>query len=89
MIIMAKINISIDDNLLERLDKVAYSSYMSRSGLIAMACVQYINSNEVIAAVKDLSVSMRKIADTGKVDSETLEQLEDLERICKILMQSH
>lgn len=83
---MAKINISIDDNLLERLDKVADSNYMSRSGLISTACAQYINSNEVIVAIKDMALCMRKIADEGTVDHETMEQLEDFERVCKLLM---
>lgn len=83
---MAKINISIDDNLLERLDKVADSNYMSRSGLISTACAQYINSNEVIVAIKDMALCMRKIADEGIVDHETMEQLEDFERVCKLLM---
>lgn len=85
---MAKINISIDDKLLERLDRVADSNYMSRSGLISTACAQYINTNEVIVAIKDMSVAMRKIADLGTVDHETMEQLEDLERVCKVLMQA-
>lgn len=85
---MAKINISIDDNLLERLDKVADNNYMSRSGLISMACAQYINSSEVIVAIKDMALCMRKIADEGTVDHETMEQLEDFERVCKILMSS-
>ena len=72
---MAKINISIDDKLLERLDRVADGNYMSRSGLISMACTQYINANEIIVAMKDMSVAMRKIADAGTVDHETMEQL--------------
>lgn len=83
---MAKINISIDDNLLERLDKVADSNYMSRSGLISTACAQYINSNEVIVAIKDMAFCIRKIADEGTVDHETMEQLEDFERLCKLFM---
>lgn len=83
---MAKINISIDDNLLERLDKVADSNYMSRSGLISTACAQYINSNEVIVAIKDMALCIRKISDEGTVDHETMEQLEDFERLCKLFM---
>lgn len=83
---MAKINISIDDNLLERLDKVADCNYMSRSGLISTACAQYINSNEVIVAIKDMALCIRKIADEGTVDHETMEQLEDFERLCKLFM---
>lgn len=82
---MAKINISIDDNLLERLDKVADDTYMSRSGLISVACAQYINAREIGVALKDISLSVRKIADTGKIDHESIEQLEDFERLVKMI----
>jgi hypothetical protein len=36
-------------------------------------------------AIKDMAVSMRKIADTGKIDHETMEQLEDFERLAQML----
>lgn len=83
---MAKVQISVDDELLERVDRVADANYMSRSGLISLACTQYLNSQDVIIAVKDMSLAMRKIADMGKVDEETMEQLEDFERLSKMLL---
>lgn len=82
---MAKINISIDDGLLERIDKVAEINYMSRSGLISTACAQFVNSSEVVSAVIDMALCIRKIADEGIVDEETSRQLDDLERLCKLL----
>lgn len=85
---MAKINISMDDKLLERLDRVADACYTSRSGLISIACTQYINTNEMIIAIKDMSVLMRKIADKGTVDQEDRDRLEDLERVCKLFTQN-
>lgn len=83
---MAKVQISIDDDLLHRADMYADSNYMSRSGLITLCLAQYLNSNDVIRAVQDMAVSMRKIADTGKIDHETMEELEEFERICKVLV---
>ncbi len=83
---MAKINISIDDDLLERLDRVAKSNYMSRSGLISTACAQFINANEVVVYVKEMALCMRKIADSGSVDEETLEKLDEFERISQLLI---
>ena len=82
---MAKVQISIDDELLARIDNFSDNNYMSRSGLITQACVQYLNEAEIVVLVKDMSLAMRKIADTGKVDHETMDQLEDFERICKVL----
>lgn len=45
---MAKINISIDDELLKKADKFAKKIYTSRSGLISIALVNYMNNQDVI-----------------------------------------
>lgn len=81
-----KVQISIDDSLLDRIDNYADNNYLTRSGLITLATNQYLNSAEVITAIKDMSVSMRKIADQGSIDEQTMEQLEDFERIAKVLV---
>ncbi len=81
-----KVQISMDDKLVERLDRYAEENYMSRSGLLSLAASQYLNANEVILLVKDMSLAMRKIADSGEVDAETTQKLEDFERICKMLI---
>jgi metal-responsive CopG/Arc/MetJ family transcriptional regulator len=83
---MAKVQISIDDSLLARVDGYASDNYLSRSGLISLACVQFLNSAEAVVAVKDMSVSLRKIADSGDVDEETMKQLEGFERLSKKLI---
>lgn len=82
---MAKVQISIDDKLLERIDKYADNNYTSRSGLISLGMAEYLNSREVIGLVKDMSLAVRKIADNSVVDDKTMEQLEDFERTCKML----
>ena len=83
---MAKIQISIDDDLLNRLDRYADENYMSRSGLITLASTQFLNSAAVTIALMDMSLAMRKIADTGTVDHETMQQLEDFERLSRMLV---
>lgn len=80
-----KVNITLDDDLMKRLDDYADRNYMSRSGLVSLAVTQYLNANEMVLAVRDMSLCMRKIADTGTVDRETMEQLEDFERFAKVL----
>ena len=83
-----KLQISMDDKLVERIDRYADENYMTRSGLITLAASQYLNSNDVILLVKDISLAIRKIADNGDVDVETVEKLEDFERLCKLLTSS-
>lgn len=83
---MAKVNITLDDDLLRRIDDFACENYMKRSSLISLAVTQYLNSSEAVKAVKDLAFSMRKIADSGQIDEDTRRQLEDFERFAKMLV---
>lgn len=82
---MAKIQVSLDDELLKRIDNYADDNYMSRSGLITLATTQFLNANEVTKAIVSLNTSMQKIAETGKLDPETMEQLEDWQRLANLL----
>ena len=81
-----KVQISLDDKLMERVDNYADNNYMSRSGLISLACTQFLNQSDVVLAIKDMSFAMRKIADTGTIDADTLRELEDFERVCKMMV---
>lgn len=81
-----KVQITLDDALMERVDTYADENYMSRSGLVSLAVTQYLNSADVTKAIKDMALCMRKIADTGNIDDEIREELEDFERIAKMLV---
>lgn len=81
-----KVQISIDDGLMKRVDDFADENYMNRSWLFSMAVTQYINQNAAFKALQDLAVSMRKIADNGAIDDETRAELEDFERFAKMLV---
>lgn len=81
-----KVNITVDDALMERIDNYAKKNYLSRSGLMALACNEYINTREIMMLVKDMSLAMRKIADTGNIDAKTFEQLKEFERLAKFII---
>lgn len=82
---MAKINISIDDELLERMDVLRDKMYMSRSGMMTQALSNYINGYELQQSMKMLAYSINKIAETGEVDDETKKELDDFNRLAKML----
>lgn len=82
---MMKVQISVDDELMKRVDTFADENYMSRSTLFTIAVTQYVNQQDVTKAIKDMAVAMQKIADTGKVDHEVMEELEDFKRLAKML----
>lgn len=83
-----KVQITLDDALMERVDAYADANYMSRSGLISLSVSQYLNAHDMMSAINDIALCMRKIADNGTVDHETMEQLEDIERFMKMLSQN-
>lgn len=78
-----KVQISLDDKLMERIDSYADENYMTRSGLVSFACTQFLNQNDALRAVKEIVVILQKVADEGKLDDDTLRQMEDIERILK------
>ena len=75
-----KINISIDDDLLTRLDSYADDNYLTRSGLIAIALNNYLTQKEAISAVKKLAIAFEQIAAAGKIDEVTMKQLSDFSK---------
>ena len=66
---MAKVNITISDDLLKRIDEYADDNYTSRSGLISIATAQYLNANETMGLVKNLSLAIGKKGSNIKLAS--------------------
>lgn len=80
-----KINITLDEDLMRRIDEYAEENYLNRSSLISLATTQFLNAADVTKAIRDLAFSVRKIADTGVIDEESRRQLEDFERLSRLL----
>lgn len=80
-----KVNITLDEDLLQRIEDYADSNYLTRSGLITLATSQFLLQGEAFKAIIDMSLAMRKIAETGEVDQSVIDQLEDFERLARII----
>lgn len=81
-----KLQISLDDELVARIDSCADSNYMSRSGFISQACVQMLNQTEAVSSLVRISYACQKVAETNQLDDETKQQFKDFERIAKVLL---
>ena len=81
-----KINVSMNDELVSRIDEYAKSNYMSRSSFMAFVCTKYLNEVEVINSLKNVSLAVRKIAETGQADEETLRELAEFEKLSQIIL---
>lgn len=79
-----KVQITLDDELMKRVDAYADEHYMSRSGLLSIAVTQYLNTKEMIGAITRMGIAMEKIADKGEVDEQTRQELEDFQRMCAL-----
>ena len=80
-----KVNITLDEELLQRIESYADENYLTRSGLLTIAASQFLLQAEASRAIVDMSLAMRKIAETGTVSDDQLKQLEDFERFARIL----
>lgn len=81
-----RVQISLDDDLMKRIDACADRNYMSRSGLISLACTQFLQQADAIEAVKRISFACQKVADAGSVDDETKKLLNDFEKLVGIVL---
>lgn len=85
---MAKVQISIDDELLSKLDDFANRNFFTRSGAISMAVSSMIMSDDIKRAIVSMSVSMRRIADAGSIDEKAKEDLIAFENLAKLLSEN-
>ena len=79
-----KLQVTFDDELLKKVDETAVNLHISRSALVSIATSQFVIQQELSGLIKDMALAMRKIADTGCVGPEVMEQLEDFERYAKL-----
>lgn len=85
---MAKVAISIPDDLLQSMDTYAKNNFMSRSGFISMCCHQYLQALElqrVIGAMSDSMTKMADAAEAGSIDEETMQEFEQFQKLAKMI----
>lgn len=81
-----KVTISVNDELMERIDNYADENFMSRSGFITFACNEYLKQQEVFKLVRQMSYTMNLIAEKGEVDAEVLAQLEQYNQVMNLIL---
>lgn len=81
-----KLSISLDDNLVQRIDSFAKGNSISRSGFLAMAATQYLNQMQALSSMPEIVQIMKTAAANGMTASkEDIQNLTDFEDQCKIL----
>ena len=81
-----KINISVDDELVTKIDDYADRHYMTRSGVFTQGVTSLIMADELTMAMKNLNVIMQRIADNdNKLDNDTQKKLNELSAFVKVM----
>jgi len=80
-----KVQVSLDDDLMKRVDQHVKENYMSRSGLMSIAVTQYLNNNDMVKAIKEIAFLLRKISENETITEEQKEQLADMELLIKMM----
>lgn len=85
---MAKVAVSIPDELLQSMDAFAKENFLSRSGFISMCCHQFLQAQEmqrVIGAMSDSMEKMANAAEAGSIDEDTMQEFEQFQKLAKII----
>lgn len=80
-----KVQLSLDENLMERVDKYIDDHYLSRSGFFTEAAVQVLMKDDIWNALGSMKKAFDKIAESGNIDDDVLKQLEDFKAFCKMI----
>lgn len=81
----AKIQISINKELLKKVDDYAESLFISRSGLISQALTQLLQADSMINAIVTTSIALTRIADTGQISDDDMRKLKDFEKFVQMV----
>lgn len=77
-----KVQLTLNDELIERIDRFNESHYMTRTGFVTMACVQYLAQQEMFELLKDMRKCVNAIKDNKEL---TQEQLDELQGFAELL----
>lgn len=81
-----KFQITMEEELLEKLNDYCDRNYVNRSILISQAVVEVINRQKIIDAIMNVSLALKKSADTGHLDDETRKEIEGFEALSKMFV---
>lgn len=70
-----RVNMTLNDELIHRIDNYAKSNYMNRSSVVSFACNQFLMAHELQSLLVDMKRCFQKIAETGCCSEEQLAEL--------------
>lgn len=81
-----KVQITLEEDLLNQVDEYCDKNYMNRSWLISQSLVKVLNEQKVVDSIANISIALKKVADNGVMDENMKKELEDFETLCKFFL---
>jgi metal-responsive CopG/Arc/MetJ family transcriptional regulator len=85
---MAKVQISIDDDLLVKVDDYCKKNCITRSGFISMMCSQWLQKEELTKTLNILQGAMLKVTEGKDLPPEQQQEIDDYMRLVSMFNQA-
>lgn len=82
----AKLQITMDEELLNAVDDYCDKNFMNRSWLISQSLVQVINQQKMIDSIVNISVALKNVSEKGELDEDIRKEMESFETMCKMFI---
>lgn len=82
---MAKVTITMPDDLLQELDEYADKTYTTRSGAITLMVNDYLTSRKITSGMTQVVNALERLAAGNKLSDEEREQLAGLSALAKLM----
>ena len=83
-----KLQITLEEELLNSVDDYCDKNYMNRSWLISQALVQVLNQQKMIDSLVNVSIALKNVSEQGFIDDSTKKEMEQFESLCKMIISS-
>lgn len=79
-----KVQITMEDDLLNMLDNYCDKNYMNRSIAISQAVSQVVMQQKLIDSISELSYAVKLCIEKGQFDEETQNKIKEFEVLAKV-----
>lgn len=80
-----KVQITMDEDLLNAVDEYCDSHFMNRSWMISQSCLQLVNQQKLIDSIVSLSQSIKTCSENGYVDDSTRIEMQNFQSLASLL----
>ena len=81
-----KINITLENELIEQLDSFCQKNFTNRSVFISQSISQVLLHQRVSDSITNVSIALQKCLELGSLDDETLKKLNEFEALTALAL---